>query len=190
MKKQAGRLTLALFVTLAHLCIASGASAQTRLTEQIDGNPHQFDFLIGHWNVFNRRLTSKATESPRWTEFEATDSFHTLPGDLGIEEDYKTEYWPRFRALGLHLYDPTKGEWVLYWADSRNSPGTMQTLARGRFGARKGLFFGKDQAEGKPIDVRVLWEIVDTHRVHWEQALSSDRGKTWTTNWIMEFKRD
>jgi hypothetical protein len=34
-----------------------------------------------------------------------------------------------------------------------------------------------------------MWSRITATSAHWEQALSSDGGKTWETNWIMEFQR-
>jgi hypothetical protein len=33
------------------------------------------------------------------------------------------------------------------------------------------------------------WRVHHPVSGHWEQALSYDAGKTWDTNWIMDFQR-
>ena len=53
----------------------------------------------------------------------------------------------------------------------------------GRHGHR--TFYADDQFKGKPIRVRYLWNASTTP--HWEQAFSNDGGKTWETNWEMDF---
>jgi hypothetical protein len=150
---------------------------------------HDFDFLIGDWRVHNRQLAHRLAGSHEWVEFEAVDSFHALPGQLGIEENYATGHWADFRAIGLHLYDPEKKRWTLYWADTRNSPGTIQTLASGGFESDVGTFYAPDSYDGKPITVRVIWKRTDSSHVYWEQAFSADNAKSWETNWTMEFLR-
>ena len=150
---------------------------------------HDFDFLLGDWTVHNRYLAHRLSGSHEWIEFDAADSFHTLPGGLGTEENYQTEHWPSFTAIGLHLYDPEGKRWTLYWADSRNSPGSMQTLASGAFDGDVGTFYAPDTFNGKPITVRVIWKKKDDAHVYWEQAFSTDGKKTWETNWIMDFTR-
>jgi hypothetical protein len=77
----------------------------------------------------------------------------------------------------------------LYWADSRNAPGSMQTLASGTFDRDVGTFYAPDTFDGKPITVRVIWQRKDDANVYWEQGFSPDNGKTWETNWIMDFRR-
>jgi nicotinamidase-related amidase len=42
--------------------------------------------------------------------------------------------------------------------------------------------------KGKPIRVRYLWTNLSS-APHWEQAFSEDQGKTWETNWTMNFTR-
>lgn len=150
---------------------------------------HDFDFLVGDWKVHNRELRKRLAGSHEWIEFEAKDSFHDLPGSLGTEENYSTNHWKNFFALGLHLFDPVKREWTLYWADSRNAPGTMQTLAKGAFSNGVGMFYAPDTFDGNPITVRILWKRVDHDHLRWEQAFSTDHGHTWETNWTMDFSR-
>ena len=44
-----------------------------------------------------------------------------------------------------------------------------------------------DAFEGRPITVRFTWSGIDTPEPRWEQAFSDDGGRTWETNWIMQF---
>jgi hypothetical protein len=137
---------------------------------------HEFEFLYGQWKVRNRLLKKRLANSQDWVDFDAVDAFRVLPGNLGSEESYHTEHWPAYFAIGLHLYDPVNKRWTLYWADNRNAPGTMQTLASGPFEGHTGTFYAPDQFNGKPITVRIIWKNIDQNHAHWEQAFSSDRG--------------
>jgi hypothetical protein len=150
---------------------------------------HEFDFLYGKWIVHNRLLKQRLANSHDWVEFEALDAFHALPGNLGSEENYSSQHWPDYVAVGLHLYNPAQKMWKLYWADNRNDMGTMQTLASGKFNGPIGTFYAPDTFDGKPITVRILWKRVDHNHAHWEQAFSADTGSTWETNWTMDFVR-
>jgi hypothetical protein len=175
--------------TILMIVVALGSDS-SRAAELATGNgAHDFDFLYGQWTVHNRRLKQRLANSHEWVEFEAQDSFQALPGGLGSAEDYRTQYWPDFTAIGLHLYDPLKKQWNLYWGDNRNAPGTVQLLASGEFLHQSGLFFAEDTFNEKPITVRITWRSLGSDAARWEQAFSPDHGQTWETNWTMDFKR-
>ncbi|HEY6357664.1 MAG TPA: hypothetical protein VIX35_05445, partial [Vicinamibacterales bacterium] len=53
----------------------------------------------------------------------------------------------------------------------------------------RGLFFGDDTYEGKPIRVRFLWSSIPGMPCRWEHAFSIDSGRSWETNWTMTFTR-
>jgi len=37
------------------------------------------------------------------------------------------------------------------------------------------------------VAVRYIWSGVTTRTPRWEQAFSDDGGRTWETNWVMDF---
>jgi len=59
----------------------------------------------------------------------------------------------------------------------------------GGFTGDIGVFEGDDTFEGKPIRVRFTWTRLDADHARWEQAFSADAGRTWETNWTMDFTR-
>jgi hypothetical protein len=60
----------------------------------------------------------------------------------------------------------------------------------GRFEADgTGTFHGDATYEGRPIRVRYLWNGITATTARWTRAFSPDAGKTWETNWTMEFTR-
>lgn len=65
----------------------------------------------------------------------------------------------------------------------------LQPAVFGAFADGVGTFEGDDTLHGRPIRVRQLWTGVDTATPRWEQAFSGDGGKTWETNWVMDFSR-
>jgi hypothetical protein len=174
-------------LVLVVVTLSSNAAQPAPMQEQ--NAAHDFDFLYGQWCVHNRRLKQRLANSHDWIEFEAQDSFHAIPGGLGSEENYRTNYWTDFAAIGLHLYEPAAQQWTLYWGDNRNMPGTIQPLATGRFINGVGVFYAPDSFAGKPITVRVTWKQTEPDTARWEQAFSTDKGKSWETNWTMDFER-
>lgn len=146
-----------------------------------------FDFLMGSWKVHNRRLRERLKGSSDWVEFAATCVARPLLGGLGNEDEYRTDYWPGFIGMSFRFFNPATKQWAIYWADSLR--GTLEPPVYGTFDGDMAVFEGKDTHEGRPITVRFTWSRVTTVMPRWEQAFSSDGGKTWETNWVMEFSR-
>ena len=147
-----------------------------------------FDFFLGEWKTHNRRLKERLKGSNEWEEFEATDSVKPILGGLGNFDEFKTVFRGQpLEGVTLRLFDPATGEWSLYWADSRE--GVLQKPLVGRFTGGKGEFFADDEHEGTKIKVRFLWSHQGNDSAHWEQAFSTDGGKSWETNWTMDMTR-
>ena len=147
-----------------------------------------FDFWMGRWNVSNRRRARRLDECDEWDEFEAMVAARPLPGGLGNEDVYCTEYGGGFVGMSFRFYDPDTGLWSIYWADSRR-PGLLDPPVIGSFSGDVGVFEGTDTFRGRPVLVRFTWSRVTTPTPRWEQAFSDDDGRTWETNWIMDFAR-
>jgi hypothetical protein len=92
-----------------------------------------------------------------------------------------------YYAVTVRTYDPGKALWTIWWIDSRN-PGHLDPPVVGRFDKGVGTFYAEDTFKGRPIRVRFLWTNPST-TPHWEQAFSSDGGKTWEMNWSMDFAK-
>jgi hypothetical protein len=63
------------------------------------------------------------------------------------------------------------------------------SIVEPRFEQGVGTFYSDSEEAGKVIRTRYIWSHVTRTAAQWEQALSSDAGKTWETNWIMQFER-
>ena len=147
-----------------------------------------FDFFLGRWEVRNRRLVERLAGSDEWDEFDSKVAARHLPGGLGNEDVFCTDYGGGFVGMSFRFYDPETGEWSIYWADSRR-PGLLDPPVIGSFSGDTGIFEGADTFEGRPIRVRFTWSRVTSPTPRWEQAFSDDDGETWETNWIMDFTR-
>jgi hypothetical protein len=94
------------------------------------------------------------------------------------------------RTVTFQTYDPSKRLWSILWIDSR-TPTDLDKPLVGRFENGVGTFYADDVLHGKPIRpirARHLWTNLST-APHWEQAFSENGGKTWETNWTMDFTR-
>jgi hypothetical protein len=149
--------------------------------------PKDFDFIIGDWLVKHKRLNARLAGCTEWTEFEGRTSTMKILGGFGNLED-NLLHFPEgaFRAAAMRSYCPTSGTWSIWWLDGRN-PTALDTPVVGKFADHVGLFFADDVLDGQPIKVRFIWTARPGAHPRWEQAFSSDQGKTWETNWEMEF---
>jgi hypothetical protein len=147
---------------------------------------NDFDFLVGAWNIANRRLKRRFTGSDDWEEFPATSQCQSLfDGRANLEEiSFATM---GFSGLTLRLFDPQREEWSLYWANSQT--GLLYPAVVGRFENGRGTFFGDDTHDGKHIRVRYIWSDITPTSARWEQAFSSNLEQIWETNWIMKMTR-
>jgi hypothetical protein len=152
------------------------------------GDSRNFDFLIGSWKVHNRRLRERLKGSTTWDEFEASSVARPLLGGVGNEDVFRTDFAGGLTGMSFRFFDRAKRQWSIYWADSPR--GTLEPPVVGGFSGDVGVFEGSDTFEGRPIRVRFTWSRVTAPTPRWEQAFSEDGGKTWETNWVMDFERD
>lgn len=162
---------------------AGGESAVTR-----DGS-HDFDFEIGTWNIQVKRLLHPLSGSATWEE--PTGYKHIVRGiwngRASIAELEIDRPAPHFAGSMLRLYDPGSHQWRIYWITSEN--GTVDPPLTGSFANGRGEFFGRDVADGKPVDARVTYSDITAKSFRTTQAFSADGGKTWEPNLIQNFTR-
>jgi hypothetical protein len=155
-------------------------------TLQMEATATDFDFLLGSWNVVNRMLRRRLSGSDDWEEFAATAVVRPILDGLGNEDVFRTEHDGGFVGMSFRFFDPEKRRWSIYWADSRR-PGELDPPVVGCFEGDLGVFHGEDVHRGRPVLVRFTWSRVTTESPRWEQAFSDDGGRTWETNWVMDF---
>lgn len=150
---------------------------------------HDWDWLIGKWNVKHRRLKGRLEGSTTWQSFNGSCDMRPMLDGFGNVDDNVVEL-PEgaYRAMGIRAFDPATRRWAIWWLDAR-APTTIEPPVYGAFKDGVGTFIGDDAFKGKPIKVRFQWTRIDTPSPRWEQAFSPDGGKTWETNWVMDFVR-
>jgi len=151
---------------------------------------HDFDFLVGQWQVQHRRLKERLAGSHEWEEFEGTCTMRQLmDGWANVDDNFLKLPAGDYRGVGLRAYDPKTGQWAIWWLDGRNPFGALDPPVQGRFENGVGNFYAEDTLRGKPIRMRFTWSQITPNSAHWEQAFSPDGGKSWEVNWTMEFQR-
>jgi hypothetical protein len=149
---------------------------------------NDFDFLIGDWSVFHRRLKRRLVGDTEWIEFTGPASARKILDGFGNFDEFQI-LLPSGAYVGstVRLFNPATQLWSIYWMDSRNP--TLDPPMVGKFSDGRGLFYGDDSFEGRPIRVRFIWSPMTMRTCRWEQAFSADGGSTWETNWVMAFSR-
>jgi hypothetical protein len=167
---------------LVALCTMLGVLGAGPATPR-DG-AHDFDFLLGTWREHFQVLRHPLTGSHDWYAFDGRSIVYPLLGGAGqIEDADLSRPGGHMRALTLRIYGAASHDWSLYWATAKTGLNTLPQV--GHFNDKRvGVFLARDTYNGKPIVVRYLWQPGALHRWRFEQAFSSDGGKTWETNWI------
>jgi hypothetical protein len=147
-----------------------------------DGS-HDFDFEIGSWKTHIRRLQHPLTGSTTWVEYDGTSTVRKIWGGkanlVELEVDGPAGH---IQGLGLRLYNPQSHQWSLHYASS--ATGTLDGPTIGEFRAGRGEFYDQEHIGGRAILVRNVWSDITSTSCRFEQAFSSDGGKTWEVNWI------
>ena len=153
-----------------------------------------FDFLLGHWHVENKRLKKRLQGNDDWESFSATSHNQRLPAGIGNYDDFVPATWGRgFVGMTLRVFNPQTALWSIYWLDNESGglhpSGLLRNPVVGQFDDGVGVFEGDDELDGRPIRVRYTWSATNADAPCWRQDMSADAGLTWETNWTMLFRR-
>ena len=159
--------------------------------DPLDGR-RDFDFLAGNWRVTNRTLRTAPGKPAEWVEFESRVESRLVLGGLGNVDTYYAPDAPGrglYYGLALRLFDPSTGLWRIWWASTADA-GRLDPPLAGLFTGGEGHFEGDDHVGGHAIKVRFKWSEITPTSARWEQSFSFDDGKSFETNWVMQFHRD
>jgi hypothetical protein len=167
----------------------TGRPAEPKSQPANASSEHDFDFLVGSWTVQHRRLKHRLAHSNEWETFSGTcKTWLLLDGQGDVDDNVIQAPGGAYRAATLRSFDPATKLWSIWWLDSRQ-PHELDPPVVGGFRDGIGTFLAKDTFDGRPIVVRFIWSDITPNSAKWQQAFSDDSGKTWETNWIMEFSR-
>jgi hypothetical protein len=168
----------------------AGAANQDKVrSTAMHSSLHDFDFFMGNWRVHHRRLKERLAGCHEWVEFEGTTTVQKILGGFGnMDDNVLDKPGGVYRAVSLRTFDPKASRWSIWWFDGRY-PAHLDPPVVGGFENGVGSFYADDTFDGKPIRMRFIWSRTDTAAPRWEQAFSTDGGKSWETNWIMDFTR-
>ena len=158
-------------------------SAQTVATGTPRDGQHDFDFEIGKWTTHLKRRLRPLTGSNEWVEYQGTSIVtKVLNGRANVVELDVTGPAGRIEGMSLRLYNPEARQWSLNF--SNVASGTLTPPVIGEFKNGRGEFYGADTLGSRAILVRFVIFDITPNSAKFEQAFSSDGGKTWEVNWI------
>jgi hypothetical protein len=188
--KMLKRLVLLVLVTVFCVSLRAQTTSDPANLPQRDGS-HAFDFLIGDWKAYVRRLPDRLNNSNAWVEYDGISNHHKILDSNSNFEEFdvtSTDKKLRIKAQTLRLYNPTTRQWSIYLLDV--NAGTIdQPHVVGSFTGNRGELYGEDQYKGRSILVRYVWLNISPKAARMEQSFSLDGGKTWEVNWICELSR-
>jgi hypothetical protein len=149
---------------------------------------HDFDFHFGTWKTHLWRLQQPLSGSSTWVEYEGISVVHKVwNGRASLFELEVDGPAGHIKGVGLRLYNPQSHQWSLNWANSKD--GTLNQPMIGQFKDGRGAFFDQESFNGRTIFARNSFSDITPNSSRFEQAFSTDGGKTWETNWVMTFTR-
>lgn len=147
------------------------------------GGRHDFDFEFGTWTTRIRRLQSPLSGATTWVEYEGTTTVRELLGGRANTAELVVEGGSgRIEGVALRLYHPQARQWSIHYANIAD--GKLTGPVTGSFRDGRGEFYGQETIDGRAILVRFVISDITADSCHFEQAFSTDGGKTWEVNWI------
>ena len=149
------------------------------------GKAGDFDFLSGNWKIQNRQL--KSSNPDVWDSFEGEATCWSILNGMASIEELRIPA-RNFSGMGLRLLDKDKQLWSDFWVNAKS--GTLLAPGvEGYFQEGRGVFVSKDMDGEQAIQVRGTWDNISLTTCRWEQATSRDGGKSWQTDWLMDWVR-
>lgn len=153
------RLTILLVISVFY-CVGSQAET-TKSCDEI--NYRQFDFWLGHWNVYSN--DGKKVGENR---------ISIAMNGCVLKEHYTTD--KGYEGESLTIFNQQKQEWHQTWVDNS---GTLLQLD-GSWNGKTMTLQGEGRSkEGQPIIHRIKWVPKKNGDVHQIWDTSSDKGLHW-----------
>ena len=165
--------------------LPQATSSAAPRTQERDGQ-HDFDFQFGSWKVHNRRLLHPLTGSNECVEFDGTVVAKPVWGGRANMDEFEADTASgHIEGMTVRTYNPKSHEWSIYWANQKNGVLSLPATV-GKFNDHGvGEFYDQEEFNGRMIFVRFIWTVESSDHTRWEQAFSTDGGKTWETNWVI-----
>ena len=126
---------MSLALAAPEISSAQALSAPQKATPEEDATPglHDFDFLLGHWQVHHRKFKKRLVNNHEWVEFEGTLSSQPLMGGYtNVDDDVFNVPGGAYRGVAPRSFDAKSGQWSIWWMDSRFSAGSDGSAREGQ----------------------------------------------------------
>ena len=146
----------------------------------------QFDFWIGEWDV-NLRVRQ---EDLTWEDqIRSVAKIYPILNGKAVLELWSDRREEGIKGYSLRYFDTARDEWVLWlnWP-GRNASGSSSLAGSFRHG-RGEFFSARPNQDGGETISRYTFSDITPDALRWDDAFSTDGGRSWTHNWIMEFTR-
>ncbi len=104
-KHPVNKMTSVKFKTTGELDISPSATSSNK----------DFDFLVGEWNIHNKKLKSRLSNSNEWIEFDATHEMRKVLTDIGnVENIHTTIEGEAYEGMAIRLFtrQPNYGVYI------------------------------------------------------------------------------
>lgn len=149
------------------------------------GKPGDFDFLQGEWRISHRRL--KEPNTNQWDVFEGEATCWSILDGIASIEELRIPA-RQFSGMGLRILDVGKKLWSDFWVNSKSGILTAPGVTGG-FKNGVGIFISEEVEQERTIHARGMWDNIGRETCRWQQSVSTDGGKSWQDNWIMDWRR-
>lgn len=159
------------------------APASFPVNRDLPEESRQFDFWIGEWDV-NLRVRQ---EDISWKDsHDAVARIYPILNGKAVLELWDEE---RIKGFSIRYFDTERGRWVLWlnWPGVNRS-GSSKLVGEFRHG-RGEFYSARARPDGVQSINRYTFSDITPTSLRWDDAYSSDGGKTWSNSWIMEFSR-
>jgi hypothetical protein len=182
--KRYAHLFFSLVIILSVHASAFAQEVEAPTFQRYDGQS-DFDFEIGTWKTKLKRLIKPLSGSSNWTTYEGTTTVtKVLGGKANLVELVADGPAGHFEGLSLRLYNPMSHQWSLHFANAQSGTLTLPTIGEVKNGV--GEFFSQDIYNERAILIKFVISNVTVKSCHFEQSFSTDGGKTWEVNWIVD----
>jgi len=159
---------------IAGLCVNAQTNQPPCSTEQA----RQFDFWVGTWNL--------EWADAKGTKLSGTNTITKILNGCAIEENFSTAGSSPFIGKSLSLFDARNGRWKQTWVD--NAGAYLDFVGEFKDG-KMTLSREAVNPQGKKIMQRMVFSEIKKDSIRWDWESSVDDGKTWTSNWQLNYKR-